>query len=383
MGSAPGSFRGPQGWRGSGPFVPHVPFDLVQCEAAFQRVKPIPEDKEKDLAEALIKKNTELTPSTTEQAAVLSLVTKISTVLDNLTVAPTPNFEVTIEEVRQVGSHKKGTMMAGSPVADLVVILKTLPTTEAVTALGNKVVEGVKETEPNEILTMLTNESGCEVSSSDATVKIRVTTIPPNLKKLDPSIHLPAKVMQSSLAAVRHARWFEENAHHSSIKVLIRILKYLRTRFPGLEPLNPWIIDLLAHYAIMNNPSRTPLSINIAFRRCLSLLSAGFFLPRSVGIVDPCEGNGMRVHTTLTLEQQDQVAFTAQTLLRVLSHGGYKKILGLEGDASIATEMSVWDGVVVTPSEKAYEPPTETKEEDKDEEEGDENGDEAMESQDA
>ena len=44
--------------------------------------------------QALIKKNTELTPSTTEQAAVLSLVTKISTVLDNLTVAPNPNFEV-------------------------------------------------------------------------------------------------------------------------------------------------------------------------------------------------------------------------------------------------------------------------------------------------
>ena len=51
--------------------------------------------------------------------------------------------------------------------------------------------------------------------------------------------------------------------------------------------------------------------------------------------------------------------------------------------AAIATEMSVWDGIIVTPSEKAYEPPTETKEEDKDEEEGDENGDEAMESQDS
>ncbi len=135
-----------------------------------------------------------------------------------------------------------------------------------------------------------------------------------------------------SLNSVKHARWFEENASHSTIKVIVRLLKDLQSRFEGLQPLTPWIIDLLAWHATMHNPKREALPLPVAFKRVFQLIAAGFFLPGSAGIIDPCEHSPSRVHTTMTLDQQDSVCYTFQTLLRVLAHGGYKQILGLEGN---------------------------------------------------
>lgn len=252
-------------------------------------------------------------------------------------------------------------MITGKNVADVVVILKTLPMQEVFQALAKRVDADLKNMMKTEVvtksdaITTVVTERGIDIANSQAKVCVLITTVPPNIRNLNPDLHMNIKFIQNHLAAIRHSFWFEENAHHSSIKVLIRILRDLTMRFDGFAPLSSWMLDLLAHLAIMNNPSRQALPINVAFRRVFQLLAAGLFLPGSAGINDPCEVGHMRVHTAMSLEQQDAVCMTAQTLLRVLNHGGYKHILGLEGNTSIAREMSVWDGVVVSPMSAVYE----------------------------
>jgi len=272
-----------------------------------------------------------------------------------LIIAPELFSAATVEEGREVGSFKKGTMLTKSNIADLVVILRTLPTVEAVSALGNKIVDDMKANEPNEVYGCVSKEFGCEIAGTQAVIRILITTLPQNAKLLEPDLHLNESIMLRNIGALRHARWFEENANHSTVKVLVRLLKDIRKRFVGFHILSVWAVELLAHYAVTNTPNRQPLSLNQAFRRVFQLLAAGVFLPSSPGLIDPCDP-ATRVHQSMTMEDMDLLCSTAQTLLRVISHGGYKQVLGLEGTAAVATEMSFWDGVVVTPLEKAYDP---------------------------
>jgi len=163
---------------------------------------------------------------------------------------------------------------------------------------------------------------GFDITSVQACVRILITTVPHNFRKLDSELHLESKLMNEAWQAIRHSRWFEENAHNSTIKVLIRILRDMRQRYCGFQSLATWMLDLLAHYATLNNPTRQALPVNVAFRRTLSLMAGGMYLPGYAG-------TNIRGHS-LTYEEEDAATSTAQTLLRILSHGGYKYVLGLE-----------------------------------------------------
>ena len=166
-----------------------------------------------------------MSPTAAELSSISNLVTKVQAVLDNLVVAPGDFDKCQLEEVRQVGSFKKGTMKTGKNVADIVVIFKSIPTKESIEALSKKVEEDLKTSMKTEVVTKAEQininltDKGFDIFNWQARICILIATLPQNIRKLESDMQ---KNMGNHLAAIRHIRWFEENAHHSSIKVLIR-----------------------------------------------------------------------------------------------------------------------------------------------------------------
>ena len=101
------------------------------------------------------------------------------------------------------------------------------------------------------------------------------------------------------------------------------------------------MLDLIAYHAVLSNPTGESVPLPKAFRRLLQILACGIFLPESVKLNEPCASGPYRIHTTLTLEKQDQICMISQTLLRALAHGAIKRILALEEDDPIRFEKNL------------------------------------------
>ena len=71
-------------------------------------------------------------------------------------------------------------------------------------------------------MNVILTSAGFELKAYNATVNVLIGTTPPNMRKIDNSIHIEQKLLQATLAAIRHVRWFEENAFHSRYVIEVR-----------------------------------------------------------------------------------------------------------------------------------------------------------------
>ena len=73
----------------------------------------------------------------------------------------------------------------------------------------------MKSTDPADKTVIVATNAGFQLKIPKATVNVLIATLPQNLRNLDAEIHLDRKLLQATLAAIRHVRWFEENAFHT------------------------------------------------------------------------------------------------------------------------------------------------------------------------
>lgn len=311
-------------------------FDWTDVSEYFPPVKS-KDEQEAALAQVITKRLEEITPSAAEQALVQGFFTKVTTVIENLIVAG-EGEELLLDEVLPVGSQKKGVALAGCKTADAVIIYKKPPTDVMVTNLGVRVADILNSPEANvgaagnqAVTPKMIDKMTFQLESTDGvTVIVYATTTAPLLAQL-PTDSEDMLVCMGALRMVRHVRWFDEHVRHAGIRQLIRLIKDLKCREEAFQALNPWHLELLCHCASVPLHGGDIMPVAQSYKRVFQLLSAGLFLPGSIGIPDPCEEEEEGIHTMMTSSEQDQLAGVAQMMLRMLHHGAVQQVLAEGG----------------------------------------------------
>jgi interleukin enhancer-binding factor 2 len=249
----------------------YIPIDLTEASELFPPAAPA--QTTEALSQAILERSEQLTPSPEDQAAVNALLAKVTSVLEAMAVRQEQLDGMAVEEIKSVGAHKKGTLLAGQKVAEVAIILKDWPTYTAAEQLSTVLKERLTSKEATIEYTVSVAQSTVVVSEGSAKVVIMVTCFPQSVheKQNDSNPEQPKNGValadiDTGLTAIRHTRWFEENVSHTSVKILARLLKDLSLRTSHLNHLTEWHCELLAHFCILSHSNSQPLSVPSAFK---------------------------------------------------------------------------------------------------------------------
>uniref|UniRef100_A0A8D2DXT3 Zinc finger RNA binding protein 2 n=1 Tax=Sciurus vulgaris TaxID=55149 RepID=A0A8D2DXT3_SCIVU len=247
-----------------------------------------------------------------------------------------------LKGVMRVGILAKGLVLRGDRNVQLTLLCSEKPTH----ALLRRITEHL----PQQLL-ILTDDKYEVSSDPEANIvissceepKMQVTvSLTSPLMREDPSVDRgteaprpdPGDVLSperclESLAALRHAKWFQARA--SSLQpcvIVIRVLQDLRRRVPSWGALPAWALELLVEKAL-SSASRS-LGPGDAVRRVLECVAAGALLTDGPGLQDPCEKEQRDVLGSMTLQEREDVTASAQHALRMLAFRQIHKVLGMD-----------------------------------------------------
>ncbi|KAL4663474.1 hypothetical protein H8957_013641 [Semnopithecus entellus] len=247
-----------------------------------------------------------------------------------------------LKGVMRVGILAKGLLLRGDRNVRLALLCSKKPTHSLLRRIAQHLPRQLQMVTEDEYEVSSDPEANIVISSCEEPrmqVTVSVTSplmredpsTDPGMEKpqADPGDVLSSEKCLESLAALRHARWFQARA--SSLQpcvIVIRVLRDLCRRVPTWAALPAWAMELLVEKAVSS--AAGPLGPGDAVRRVLECVATGTLLTDGPGLQDPCERDQTDALEPMTLQEREDVTASAQHALRMLAFRQTHKILGMD-----------------------------------------------------
>ncbi|XP_072577870.1 zinc finger RNA-binding protein 2 isoform X11 [Vulpes vulpes] len=248
-----------------------------------------------------------------------------------------------LKGVMRVGLLAKGLLLRGDRTVQLTLLCSQKPTRTLLRRISEQLPRQLPMVTEDKYEVSSDSEDSVIISScEEPRMKVTVCVTSPLMRE-DSSVDQegvqvpqpnpddvlsPEKCLQS-LAALRHAKWFQARASGlQSCVIVLRVLRDLCQRVPIWGALPDWALELLVEKALSSACGR--LSPGDGMRRVLECVASGTLLPDGPGLQDPCERDQRDTLESMTPQQREDLTATAQHALRLLAFRQIHTILGME-----------------------------------------------------
>uniref|UniRef100_A0A8C0L1A3 Zinc finger RNA binding protein 2 n=1 Tax=Canis lupus dingo TaxID=286419 RepID=A0A8C0L1A3_CANLU len=247
-----------------------------------------------------------------------------------------------LKGVMRVGLLAKGLLLRGDRTVQLTLLCSQKPTRALLRRISEQLPRQLPMVTEDKYEVSSDSEDSVIISScEEPRMKVIVCVTSPLMREdssVDQGVQVPQpnpddilspeKCLQS-LAALRHAKWFQARASGlQSCVIVLRVLRDLCQRVPTWGALPDWALELLVEKALSSACGR--LNPGDGLRRVLECVASGTLLPDGPGLQDPCERDQRDTLESMTPQQREDLTATAQHALRLLAFRQIHTILGME-----------------------------------------------------
>ncbi|CAI5799246.1 zinc finger RNA-binding protein-like isoform X2 [Podarcis lilfordi] len=249
-----------------------------------------------------------------------------------------------LKGVMRVGVLAKGLLLRGDRNVRLILLSAQKPTLALLQSITEQLPQQLEKvtTDSYEVLSNSEEANIVIASCREPQMQVTVSLTSPLMREeaaadaetspepqLDSAETLNKDKCLESLAALRHAKWFQARANGlQSCVIIIRVLRDLCQRVPTWGALPDWAMELLVERALSS--ATGPLGPGEAMRRVLECLATGMLLADGPGLQDPCEKEPVDALQSMARQQREDVTASSQHALRMLAFRQIHKVLGME-----------------------------------------------------